>query len=41
MLAHALSTDAKGNVYVGKTIDNNRVQRFLYKGLKPAPAPAR
>lgn len=29
-------TDKKGNLYVGEGVDGRRVQRFLYKGLKPA-----
>ena len=29
-------TDSKGNLYVGEGVDGRRVQRFLYKGLKPA-----
>lgn len=38
MLIHAMVTDSKGNLYVGETIDNNRVQRFLFTGMKPASA---
>jgi sugar lactone lactonase YvrE len=34
MVIHSIVTDSKGNLYVGETVDNNRVQRFLYKGLK-------
>jgi DNA-binding beta-propeller fold protein YncE len=37
LIAHALAVDAAGNVYVGETIDNNRVQRFKFMGMKPAP----
>ena len=35
-LIHTMATDSKGNIYVGETIDNNRVQRFLFTGMKPA-----
>ena len=35
LLIHAMATDSQGNLYVGETIDNNRVQRFLYQGMKP------
>lgn len=31
-------TDKKGNLYVGEGVDGRRVQRFLYKGLRPATA---
>ena len=34
MVAHALAVDAKGNVYVGETIENNRVQRFKFVGMR-------
>jgi hypothetical protein len=37
MAAHALATDSKGNVYVGETVDNNRVQRFKFVGMKIVP----
>ena len=29
-------TDSSGNLYVGEGVDGQRVQRFLYKGLRPA-----
>ncbi len=32
---HSIATDSKGNVYVGETWEGKRVQRFLYKGLRP------
>jgi len=38
MLIHTIATDSKGNIYVGETVDNNRVQRFLFTGVKSAPA---
>jgi len=37
--AHNLATDSKGNLYVGETYEGKRVQKFVYKGLGPAPAP--
>lgn len=36
LIAHAIVVDSKGNVYVGETIDNKRVQRFKFTGMKPA-----
>jgi DNA-binding beta-propeller fold protein YncE len=35
MIAHTLAVDSKGNVYVGETIDNNRVQRWTFIGMRP------
>lgn len=32
---HSIATDSKGNVYVGETWEGKRVQRYLYKGLRP------
>jgi len=32
-------TDSAGNLYVGEGVDGQRVQRFLYKGLKPGTTP--
>jgi DNA-binding beta-propeller fold protein YncE len=40
IIAHALVVDSKGNVYVGETIDNNRVQKFKFVGMRPMPANA-
>jgi len=34
MIAHTLAVDSKGNVYVGETIDNNRVQRWKFTGMR-------
>ena len=33
---HALAVDSKGNIYVGETMNNNRLQKFRYVGMKPA-----
>jgi hypothetical protein len=30
---HALVADSHGNLYVGETVDNNRVQRFVFTGM--------
>ena len=35
IIAHTLAVDSQGNVYVGETIDNNRVQRFKFMGYEP------
>jgi hypothetical protein len=32
----SVAVDSKGNLYVGEGQDGKRVQRFLYKGLRPA-----
>ena len=35
-IAHAIAADSKNNLYAGESLTGNRVQRFLYKGTKPA-----
>ncbi len=37
LVIHALAVDADGNLYVGETINNNRVQKFRFVGMR-APA---
>jgi hypothetical protein len=37
---HSIATDSHGNVYTGETFEGQRLQRFLYKGMKTVPAPA-
>ena len=32
---HSIAADQRGNIYVGETWEGKRVQRFLYKGLRP------
>ncbi len=32
---HSITTDSKGNLYTTETYEGKRVQRFIYKGLKP------
>ena len=34
----SVAVDSKGNLYVAEGADGKRVQRFLYKGLRPATA---
>ena len=34
---HDIDVDSKGNIYTGETLTGRRVQRFIYKGLRPAP----
>ena len=35
MEVHSLAVDSHGNIYTGETTGNNRVQRFLFTGMKP------
>ena len=32
---HSIATDSKGNVYTTETYEGKRVQRFMYRGLRP------
>jgi DNA-binding beta-propeller fold protein YncE len=32
---HVIATDSKGNLYTAETYEGRRVQRFLFKGVKP------
>ena len=34
VLPHAIGVDSQGNVYVGETVDGNRVQKFEFTGLQ-------
>jgi DNA-binding beta-propeller fold protein YncE len=36
ILGHTISTDSNGNVYVGETVDGNRVQKFKFVGMRPS-----
>jgi hypothetical protein len=39
---HHMNVDAKGNLYVTEVQDGKRIQKFVFKGMVPAPAhPAR
>jgi len=35
---HSIATDSKGNIYTTETYEGKRVQKFVYKGMKPIPA---
>jgi DNA-binding beta-propeller fold protein YncE len=35
---HSIATDSDGNIYTTETYEGKRVQKFVYKGLGPAPA---
>jgi hypothetical protein len=37
--AHVQAADSKGNLYIGETYEGKRVQKFVYRGLRPAPTP--
>ena len=37
--AHVQAADSKGNLYIGETYEGKRVQKFVYRGLRPAVAP--
>jgi len=32
---HSIAADSKGNLYTTETYEGKRVQKFVYKGLKP------
>ena len=32
---HSIATDSKGNIYTTETYEGKRVQRFVYKGMRP------
>jgi sugar lactone lactonase YvrE len=32
---HSIATDSKGNIFTTETYEGKRVQRFVYKGLRP------
>jgi DNA-binding beta-propeller fold protein YncE len=34
---HSIATDSKGNIYTTETYEGKRLQKFVYKGLAPAP----
>jgi len=37
--AHVQASDSRGNLFIGETYEGKRVQKFVYRGLRPAPAP--
>jgi sugar lactone lactonase YvrE len=36
---HHMTADSKGNLYASEVEDGRRVQKFVFKGLTPLPAP--
>ena len=36
--AHSIATDSRGNIFVTETYEGKRVQKFVYKGMGPAPS---
>jgi len=36
--AHSIATDSQGNIYVTETYEGKRIQKFVYKGMGPAPS---
>ena len=37
--AHVQASDSRGNLFIGETYEGKRVQKFVYRGLRPATAP--
>jgi hypothetical protein len=35
---HSIATDSKNNIYTAETYDGKRIQKFIYKGVKPVEA---
>ena len=35
---HSIATDSKGNIYTTETYEGKRVQKFVYRGLRPVTA---
>ena len=35
---HSIVTDSKGNIFTTETYEGKRVQKWVYKGLKPLDA---
>lgn len=36
--AHSIATDSRGNIFVTETYEGKRVQKFVYRGMRPAPS---
>jgi len=36
---HSIATDSKGNIYTTETYEGKRLQKFVYKGLRPVMKP--
>jgi hypothetical protein len=37
--AHVQAADSRGNLFIGETYEGKRVQKFVYRGLRPASPP--
>jgi hypothetical protein len=37
---HSIATDSKGNIYTTETYEGKRLQKFVYKGLRPVTQPS-
>ena len=37
--AHVQAADSRGNLFIGETYEGKRVQKFIYRGLRPATPP--
>lgn len=37
--AHVQAADSAGNLFIGETYEGKRIQKFVYRGLRPAPEP--
>jgi DNA-binding beta-propeller fold protein YncE len=35
---HSIATDSRNNIYTAETYDGKRIQKFIYKGVKPVEA---
>ena len=35
---HSIETDSHGNIFVTETYEGKRVQKFVYRGMGPAPS---
>ena len=38
---HSIATDSKGNIYTTETYEGKRLQKFVYKGVRPVTKPTR
>jgi hypothetical protein len=38
--AHVMTSDSKGNLFIGETYEGKRVQKFTYRGMGPAQRPS-
>jgi DNA-binding beta-propeller fold protein YncE len=35
---HSIATDSRNNIYTAETYDGKRIQKFIYRGVKPVEA---